>query len=405
MERQPSLRQLRCFLAAVETGSIGRAADEIALSQPAVSDAIARLEDAFGVPLLVRRIGGSAASADGVLLARRVRRLFAQLDQGLCTLQADRTLRLKSLVMLRMVHLRAHIAVAEHGTFARAAAHLGLSDAALHRSARALETLIGRDLYRRGADGIGSNAGAKILARHMRLALRELMQAHDEIGRRTAGAPARISMGILPLMPKRWVAGVIARTKAEHPEAGIALREGRYADLLQELHWGAIDVIVGALPPQAAAPDIVEEPLFADPYVLVVRKGHPLADVHTVTRTMLTEHDWVVPSHHLPRRAAIERFFSTLPARPRIWLDTSSPGTMMAVLAETDCITLISRTQWLMDGPADLVVLPVDGFDAGRTVGITRRHDWLPTAVQDRFLRALRESAPLAEAGAETVTG
>jgi len=112
---------------------------------------------------------------------------------------------------------------------------------------------------------------------------------------------------------------------------------------------------------------------------------------------MLTEHDWVAPSRDLPRRAVLERFFASLPRRPRIWLDTISSGTMSAVLAETDCITLISRTQLLLDGPSGIAVLPVAVPDAGRTVGITTRRDWLPTTVQAGFLAALRETPTRAD--------
>jgi DNA-binding transcriptional LysR family regulator len=397
-EELPSLRQLHCFLLAVECGSIGRAAEEIGLSQPAASAAVARLEQVFGATLLVRHVSGSAASPTGELLAVRVRRFFARLEQGLSALELDWGIHFGTILKLRMVHLRAHIAISEFGTFTRGAKHLGISDPALHRAARELEKLLGRELYRIGTAGIGTNKFGEVLARHMRLALQELLQAREEVGRRTSAAPARISAGILPLMPKRWAARVVARTRTLYPDALIELREGNHAVLLQELRWGAIDVIVGALPP-AGEPDTIQEPLFADPYVLVVRRGHPLANIRPLSRKMLTKHDWVVPSHNLPRRAALERFFATLPTRPRIWLDTSSPGTMMAVLAETDCITLISHTQLLMDGPADLAVLPIEVSDGGRMVGITKRRDWLPTPVQRGFLQALTEMPPSAEAG------
>ena len=95
-----------------------------------------------------------------------------------------------------------------------------------------------------------------------------------------------------------------------------------------------------------------------------------------------------------PRRAALERFFATLPLRPRIWLDTNSPGTMMAVLAETDCISIISRTQLLLDGPTNLSTLSIEVPDGGRTIGMTQRSDWLPTQVERGFMQAMRDTAP-----------
>lgn len=392
--KPPNLRQLRCFLLAVEKGSIGRAAEEMSLSQPAVSDAVARLEEQFGATLLIRHKSGSAASSDGEKLALRARRLFAQLEQGLSAVQHDRIAVPKSLSLLRTVHLNAHIAIAEHGTFTHAARHLGISGPGLHRSARELEKLVGRDLYRTGTSGVETNPSGRKLARHMRLALYELDQAREEVGSSADRIDTRIAAGILPLIPKRWTARVIANTKAAHHHAIIDLREGDHAVLLQELRWGRIDMIVGALPPREPEPDTVEETLFADPYVLVARRGHPLANARKITRAVLAKHDWVAPSRELPRRAALERFFATMPVRPRIWFETNSPATMLAVLAETDCIALISRMQVLTDGPTDLTVLPFEIGDTQRVVGITRRRDWLPTAAQAGFVDALKKIPP-----------
>jgi DNA-binding transcriptional LysR family regulator len=392
LEPLPSLRQLHCFRVAADCGSISRAADEVGLSQPAVSDALTRLEETMGAPLLVRHIAGSALSPAGEQFALRVRRLFARLEQGLTALEGERHGADRLLAKLRLVHVRALIAIAETGSFARAAEHLGVSAPALHRSARELEKLAGRDLYRVGPAGIGVNRAGEALARQMRLALAELTQARDEIGRFAQGA--RVTVGMLPLVPKRWAARAVAATRRQFPGAQITLNEGDQASLLTGLRWGGLDLLVGALPPPEADRDLVHEPLFADPYVLVVRKSHPLAGMRRVTLDMLTRHEWVVPSRNLPRRAVIEKLFARLPARPRIWLDTTAPGMMTAALAETDCITLISRTQLLMDGPDDLAVLPVRISDAGRAVGVTTRHDWLPTPVQRAFLDALADTAP-----------
>ena len=392
LEGLPNLRQLRCFALVVKHGGIGRAAEEIGMSQPAASHAISRLEDLIGTALLVRHPGGSTATRAGELLAVRIGRFLGRLEHALSSACGESAVRPQLLSALRMVHLRAHIAIAETGTFTRAARRLGVSAPALHRAARDLEQLLPRRLYRVGAEGIGVNAAGDALAQQMRLALQELAQAFEEMGHRDVAAPAPVTIGILPLMPKRWVARRIARAKARHPEARVELREGNQAALLQDLRRGDIDLIIGALPPSASGADVIQEPLFADPYVLVVRRGHPLADMASISPEMLAKHDWVVPSHNVPRRIAIERFFATLPVRPRIWLDTSSPGTMMAVLAETDCITLVSRTQLLMDGPAELSVLPVEVPHGGRMVGLTRRKDWLPTPVQQAFLNALSET-------------
>jgi DNA-binding transcriptional LysR family regulator len=59
------IQQLRAFVAVVDTASFTKAADRIALSQPAVSVAIAKLEDELSVRLFDRRPGMVALTVAG----------------------------------------------------------------------------------------------------------------------------------------------------------------------------------------------------------------------------------------------------------------------------------------------------------------------------------------------------
>jgi DNA-binding transcriptional LysR family regulator len=59
------LEQLEYFLAVVKHGSLRRAAEALHVSQPAVSEALSKLERELGVSLLERRRSGSSVSAAG----------------------------------------------------------------------------------------------------------------------------------------------------------------------------------------------------------------------------------------------------------------------------------------------------------------------------------------------------
>ena len=56
--RSPQLEELRAFCAAVDLGGIGRAAQRLHLSQPAVSRRLKSLEQVVGAPLLERSANG-----------------------------------------------------------------------------------------------------------------------------------------------------------------------------------------------------------------------------------------------------------------------------------------------------------------------------------------------------------
>jgi DNA-binding transcriptional LysR family regulator len=64
-------------------GSMGKAAQELGVSQPAVSEVIADLEHALGVRLLDRTPQGVETTAYGVALDRRVLAVFDELKQGI----------------------------------------------------------------------------------------------------------------------------------------------------------------------------------------------------------------------------------------------------------------------------------------------------------------------------------
>ncbi|GAA2979057.1 DNA-binding transcriptional LysR family regulator [Microbacterium terrae] len=65
----PDLDLLRTFIAVHRTGSISAAAASLGVSQPSVSERIARLEAAIGEPLLVRSARGAAPTPAGDRLA------------------------------------------------------------------------------------------------------------------------------------------------------------------------------------------------------------------------------------------------------------------------------------------------------------------------------------------------
>jgi DNA-binding transcriptional LysR family regulator len=80
--RRLKLRDLHILLAVVQRGSMARAAAELAISQPAVSKAIADMEHTFRVRLLERSRGGIEPTVYGRALVARGRVIFDELKHG-----------------------------------------------------------------------------------------------------------------------------------------------------------------------------------------------------------------------------------------------------------------------------------------------------------------------------------
>ncbi len=78
--RTPEIGELRSFCAAAETGSLGRAALRLQISQPALSKRLQGLEQLAGVPLLVRSPRGVSLTPEGRRVYEEARRLLAVAD-------------------------------------------------------------------------------------------------------------------------------------------------------------------------------------------------------------------------------------------------------------------------------------------------------------------------------------
>jgi DNA-binding transcriptional LysR family regulator len=81
--RRMRLRDLHVFSTVARLGSMGKAAQELGVSQPAVSEVIADLEHAVGARLLDRTPQGVNSTAHGAALERRVLAVFDELRQGI----------------------------------------------------------------------------------------------------------------------------------------------------------------------------------------------------------------------------------------------------------------------------------------------------------------------------------
>lgn len=75
------IRELRTFIAVAKTGNITRAAEELHISQPALSRQIIKLENELGCKLLERGSHGISLTNAGHLLLNRARELSDLLDK------------------------------------------------------------------------------------------------------------------------------------------------------------------------------------------------------------------------------------------------------------------------------------------------------------------------------------
>ena len=156
-----SIRHLRLFESVAQLQGVRRASEECHLSQPAVTQAIAKLEEQLGVQLLLRCATGSYLNEFGIIFHARTQRFFSQVEQALLELGVPSSPFPLARVASRITRsqIRSLLAIVENGTFAQAARALGVSQTSLQRAARDLERTLRTPLYIQTAAGIHGDHG------------------------------------------------------------------------------------------------------------------------------------------------------------------------------------------------------------------------------------------------------
>lgn len=396
LSNRVNLRHLRAFAAVAKHMNISVAAQEVFLSQPAITQAIAKLETLLETPFFDRRRNGMFVSEPGKIFLNRVKRALKSIETG--ARLAGRTgnkdpgnTAPKFDQLITSSQLRSLIAVADAGNFSLAARAINISQPTLHRTARELERVCGIELFRKTSHGIELTMAAKILTQHAQLAFYELEQGLEEIQDWRGLDTGRVSIGTMPLAQTYLIPTAVNQLLKQRPDVKISITGGSYNDLLRGLRHGEFDILIGALREPLPIQDVVQEPLFKDPMAIIGRWGHPLFNCKNLTLDDLAQFAWVVPRKGVPVRGFFDRLFAK--TTPPSIVEASSLITTRGILIGSDRLTIMSAHQIQVEENQKLLCrLDFDLSETPRQIGLTLRQNWQATASQSLMLEVLRET-------------
>ncbi len=380
-----NLRHLRVFLSVAECGSVTRAAAAGFVSQPAVTQAIAKLEAEAGVPLFLRTQQGFFPTEAGALFRHRVSRALTRLDGAL----SDIAPRLA--VTASRAQLTALIATVETQNFTLAAHRLGIAQPTVHRAVTSIEASAGRALFQRSPLGVAPGRQALALAQAARLAFAELDQAVAELAELQGREVGEIVIGALPLSRSHILPQALAQFRKTRPRQAIRVIDGPYDDLLADLRAGTIDLMIGALRSPLPVDDVIQERLFDDVLAILAGPGDPLAGGRP-TLAALQQRPWLVPRRGTPTRDQFEALFRQAGlAVPAGIIETGSVILMREMVGDGHHLGCISKAQAAREIARGIVAeLPFPGTPVPRPIGMTLRANWQPTPAQQAMIDAIR---------------
>src|SRR3954469_3072579 len=172
--------------------------------------------------------------------------------------------------------LRYFVAVAETGSFTRAAEREDVTQPTLSEQILRLESKqhgVGRRLFDRlGRKVVLTDAGNELLG-HAQGILAAVKEAERAV--RDAGEGGSLRVGAIPTVAPFLLPGTVTRFRKDHPTVQLQLKEDLTERLLADLLAGELDVALMAMPVRDER--LHAEKLFTEPLVVALPPKHRLA--------------------------------------------------------------------------------------------------------------------------------
>lgn len=241
---------------------------------------------------------------------------------------------------MKLHQLRAIVTICESGSIQEASRLLHISQPALSKSIKELESDLGVPLLVRSNRGITATSYGEHLVRRARLVVEEVRRARDEIETLKGTMDGWVTIGVSPMTPSQQVASCILNFRKRYPKVQLQIYELRPTKLLEGLREGRLDLALTSHPPVRSVEGFQWHELHAQPTTLAVRKGHPLLRARSLSE--LLDQEWLLPDALESSLAG--RMFEEYGVKPPKRLMVCASVALYAELAATtDAVSSWSR--------------------------------------------------------------
>ena len=257
-------------------------------------------------------------------------------------------------------HLRYFVAVVEHGSFRKAGAAVGRSQAAISRSIAKLEDEIGASLFHRHTWGVSQTyAGQRFLV-HARRVIRTVGEGAREVASAGRSEKGRVRIGIYSSIASGFLAELLEVYGRRHSAVRIEVADGNPAEHVAAIRQLNLDVafITGT----RDWPDCERVLLWSERVFVVLPDHHALANREEVVWRDLADESFIVSEtapgqeiyDHLVRRLA------DLGRHPEIQVQYVGRDNLVPLVALGRGLTLVSEAITVAQFPG-VVYRPILG--------------------------------------------
>lgn len=281
---------------------------------------------------------------------------------------------------MELRHLRYFVTVADAGGFAKAAVQLRITQPALWRQIRDLETELGLRLFERVGRRVRiTGEGADLLARG-----RDLLTRAESLSERAralkGGHAGTLRVGATSMTIESVLAGFSARWGRRHPEIEVRLTEDSGSRVLDQLERGELQFAVTVWGDRRFR----SRPLFPGGVLVVIPATHRLRARKTVEVTDLADQPLLLLRNDFISRRWFDAACEVAHVRPRVLLESGAPHTLTALARAGRGIAVVPTNVYVARARVRVALVLLSGRPLGGWLGIS----WDPR----RFLPAYAES-------------
>ncbi len=252
--------------------------------------------------------------------------------------------------------LRYFVAVADEGSFSRAAAKVRVAQPSLSQQIRKLEAEVGQPLFDRLPRSIVLTEAGRCLIDYARQILASIGDARrcvDELKSEIAGG---LSVGAIPTIAPYVLPELIGKFQKHYPEVTLEIVEDVTDGITRRVEAGELDVALASTCQQS--PTLRRESLGNEPLLALVPKGHPLAKKTLVTlddlksQRFLLLHEMHCLSQQVNHLLAVRRL------RPEVALAGSQLGTIANMVAAAIGVSIVPKMMVKHQATPGCVSLP-----------------------------------------------
>ena len=253
--------------------------------------------------------------------------------------------------------VQALIAIADEGTFLRAAGALHITQTALSRRLQNLEATLGVKLVERTTRSVAlTRIGLDFLPRARRL-IADLGAALNEIRETGKSMRGDVTIACIQTVSVHFLPEIAGKYAALHPENRIRILDSPSGEVVATVLRREAEFGISMQGP--GHPELTAVPFMKDRFVLVCRDDHPLASRRSVAWKQLEPHQMILAGHETGTRPLIELAIRRRNVKWRPYYEVQRSSTALGMVAKGLGATIVPGIALEKDAYPRLRVVPL----------------------------------------------